>query len=440
MLHEELKPVGEVFEISVEKVKIREGRYRKDMGDIQSLAESIKTVGQLIPIIITEDLVLVAGERRLRACQHLKLPTIQAVIQTTKELDSRVIEILENLARKEFEWQEEVLAKDDLHSMLLAKYGKKWSERKTAKETGLSAAGIITDLNLAEAYKTDPEMFARCKDKQSAMKVLQKYKIDEAASALALRKSKTNYGLRAKNLFFLGDALDLIQKLPSGSKAIVNALITDPPYGIGLSEVKKVKYVEAMEIGAYEDDPQAIEDLLAKIVELASFVLKRDAHFAMFCRVENIDFVKDLWKKAGFMVDDLPAIWHASQGQTSHPDHWFARCYEPFIYGYRGEATLVEQGKSNVIICPRVTGSDKIHIVQKPLPVMEELIARMCMPGHVVLDPFAGVATTLVAAVKRGCQPIGFEKGPVNYDNGVLRLAEALKLKDAGRLDLMEKK
>jgi ParB family transcriptional regulator, chromosome partitioning protein len=46
-------------------------RIRKDMGDVQSLAESIEDLGLLHPVLVTPDGLLLSGERRLRAAKLL---------------------------------------------------------------------------------------------------------------------------------------------------------------------------------------------------------------------------------------------------------------------------------------------------------------------------------------------------------------------------------
>ncbi|WP_197030353.1 ParB N-terminal domain-containing protein [Phyllobacterium sp. UNC302MFCol5.2] len=51
-------------------------RIRNDLGDIDSLAASIATIGLLHPIVISPDGRLIAGERRLRACKKLGLADI----------------------------------------------------------------------------------------------------------------------------------------------------------------------------------------------------------------------------------------------------------------------------------------------------------------------------------------------------------------------------
>jgi ParB-like chromosome segregation protein Spo0J len=46
-------------------------RYRKDLGDLRPLAESIAEVGLLHPVVVTPEGRLIAGQRRLEACRHL---------------------------------------------------------------------------------------------------------------------------------------------------------------------------------------------------------------------------------------------------------------------------------------------------------------------------------------------------------------------------------
>jgi N6-adenosine-specific RNA methylase IME4 len=81
-------------------------RHRKDMGDLPTLADSIREEGLLQPIGVTEGGDLVFGERRLRAARLLGLETIDAhVVQVTSILAG---EYAENEVRKEFTISERV--------------------------------------------------------------------------------------------------------------------------------------------------------------------------------------------------------------------------------------------------------------------------------------------------------------------------------------------
>src|SRR6185437_10154583 len=75
-------------------------RIRKDIGDLQALADSITRLGLLQPIVISPENRLIAGERRYRACAMLNWDTIPAV---TADIESMALgEIAENELRKNF--------------------------------------------------------------------------------------------------------------------------------------------------------------------------------------------------------------------------------------------------------------------------------------------------------------------------------------------------
>jgi ParB family chromosome partitioning protein len=116
------------MQILIEDIKVK-NRIRKDMGDINALAESMKRFGQISPILISPDNVLIAGGRRLEAAKTLGWHTINAVIaeipDTVTELE---FEIEENVQRREFSSEEieEATAKlkRQKHSNVFLKIGR----------------------------------------------------------------------------------------------------------------------------------------------------------------------------------------------------------------------------------------------------------------------------------------------------------------------------
>lgn len=70
-----------------------------------------------------------------------------------------------------------------------------------------------------------------------------------------------------------------------------------------------------------------------------------------------------------------------------------------------------------------------MHITQKPVEVMQELV-KICPPGGTVLDPFAGSGTTGVAALREGRQFIGIELSEHYADITEARLRNALTQED----------
>ena len=94
------------MQVPVKDIIVRK-RIRKDMGDIEALAESLKRYGQISPIVISPKNVLIAGGRRLEAAKHLGWRTINAVIsESSGELARLELEIEENIQRRDFNMEE----------------------------------------------------------------------------------------------------------------------------------------------------------------------------------------------------------------------------------------------------------------------------------------------------------------------------------------------
>lgn len=105
------------MQVPIAEIKVKK-RIRKELGDIPSLAESLKTYGQINPIVITKNKVLIAGERRLEAAKHLGWKTINVMVaDISGSLAKLEYEIEENRQRKEFSPQEEVEASKKIYRL-----------------------------------------------------------------------------------------------------------------------------------------------------------------------------------------------------------------------------------------------------------------------------------------------------------------------------------
>lgn len=84
-----------------------------------------------------------------------------------------------------------------------------------------------------------------------------------------------------------------------------------------------------------------------------------------------------------------------------------------------------EAPAADVIQCQRINGADLRHPNEKPLDLMRRLIEATTKPNDLILDPFAGSGTTLVAALQSGRRYIGVELSPQHYETAQRRLYEA---------------
>ncbi|MBT9798239.1 ParB N-terminal domain-containing protein [Hungatella hathewayi] len=87
--------------LKIKDIKIGQ-RVRDEYGDMQALADSIQEHGLLHPIVVDSDYNLIAGCRRLLACERIGLKEIEAkVLEDISEKELRILELEENIRRKD---------------------------------------------------------------------------------------------------------------------------------------------------------------------------------------------------------------------------------------------------------------------------------------------------------------------------------------------------
>lgn len=123
------------MEVQISKIHIAE-RIRKENGDIEGLAKSIKDHGLMNPITLMESndqYVLIAGFRRLSAAKLLSQTTIRATILSPMDAEEQLrLEIEENETRKEFTVAEKLQYADKLDAIEREKARKRMGEHNKA--------------------------------------------------------------------------------------------------------------------------------------------------------------------------------------------------------------------------------------------------------------------------------------------------------------------
>ncbi len=84
---------------------------------------------------------------------------------------------------------------------------------------------------------------------------------------------------------------------------------------------------------------------------------------------------------------------------------------EYLVYASSGVPAEGEKSPQNVLVCPPVVGDDKVHIAEKPLQLMVDLLG-LAPPRALILDPFAGAGTTGRACALSDRRFLGFDKDP----------------------------
>jgi len=137
-----------VNEIDIHKIKPNPYQPRRDFSseELNELAQSIKERGLISPITVTErgsDFILVAGERRLRACKQLGFDTIPSYFRTV-DSDEELMELalIENVQRENLNPIEEAMA----YKALIERYG--LSQETVAERIGKKRSTITNSIRL----------------------------------------------------------------------------------------------------------------------------------------------------------------------------------------------------------------------------------------------------------------------------------------------------
>lgn len=183
------------------------------------------------------------------------------------------------------------------------------------------------------------------------------------------------------NNIYQGDCLELMKDIPDNS---VDCVITDPPYGINYqSNFRKNKHSKI-----HGDISFPIESINECIR-----ISKRCAY--IFCRWEQIE----LLPKPKSVIAWIKNNWSMGDLKHEHGRQWEACCFFP------QEQHKFIKRIPDVIFSER-TGNN-LHPTEKPVKLISTLIS--CNTGNIILDPFAGSGTTLVAAKQLGRKYLGFE-------------------------------
>lgn len=414
------------------KISEERPRQRKELGEIKKMVESIKTYGQLQPIVVTRNMELVLGGRRLAACI---LGGLKAKIAYSDEVDPLVLqemELEENVQRKNLTPAEESIAIDNLVKLRQSRLGTPTQGKEggytlehAAKDIGKTKGTVIEAMNIAEMLRSFPNLSeAKTKSEiKTAYKGLQK--VQENISALSTFEKLVKVNKRFKI-----DNANAIEHMLEREDNSVDLLFTDPPYGINIDKM-------AMSVGGhtggdltttgikYDDSPERALDLYLLLATESTRFCNNTAHAYIFLGPSHFQAVKEMFNEAGWICSERPVIWiKQGSGQNNAPDHWFSAAYEMVLFARKPESKLILQGKPDWIQCDKVLPSERIHQAEKPVALCKELISRTSIPGQTMYDPFCGSGALIEAACEMKLFPTGCELAVESYAAALSRMTK----------------
>lgn len=407
-----------VHRVKITDVTIRVKRQREELGDLEGLAESILRIGQLTPIILTRTNELIAGERRLEAHKLNGMVYIEALY--SDEIDPVMleeIELEENIRRKQLTWQEEQKAIARIH-VLRQSQDPNWGQRQTAEVIAKPGQNpmnlqrdVSTAINLEKMMKLFPEI-AKAKNVSQAVNMA-KAKAKQVSKIIDVGKRPEIYA-EVQEKIWLGDSVQAVKEIESES---FDMILTDPPFGVNY-DAQVAGSVRETDV--YKDSVEMYEYILTMAPDLYR-ILRKDGWLVWFFGMTWYERVKEVFRDAGFTIDEIPIMWDRTDGRTftNVPNHYFTKGYDVAIHGFKGDPHLVKKNLPNVFHVPPVDTKDRDLTVERPVDLYKQLLERHLIKGQNMLDPFVGSGSSTAAAAELGIDYTGIEKDESRRANAI---------------------
>lgn len=197
-------------------------------------------------------------------------------------------------------------------------------------------------------------------------------------------------------MLYLGDCLDVLPILPQ-----VDAVVTDPPYGIGLEYA----------LDGFDDTPEELQTLIDAFLPLC-----RKLAPVVSITPGNINhylYPKPTWTMC----------WFNRAGAGSGP--WGFSCWQPILCYGPDPYLRLGLGRRPDYIEWSETSEKNGHPCPKPIQFQKLWIDRVAHDAKVICDPFMGSGTAGVASVFMNKDFIGIEREPKYFDIACRRIEQA---------------
>lgn len=344
--------------------------------EYEKIKNSITEFGYVEPVIVNADMTIIGGHQRVTVLQDLGYTEIDCIVIDIDKTKEKALNIALNKITGE--WNKELLA--DLIKDLQD-----------------------SDFDVAFTGFEPPEieqLFNSVHDKD--------IKEDDFDVDAELEKPHT---AKAGDIWCLGSHRvicgdstlpETYDRLMDGKKA--NMVLTDPPYNVNVEETA----------GKIKNDNMADEDfykfLFAAFVNMEQALESDGSIYVFHADTEGLNFRK-AFKEAGFYLSGC-CIWKKNAlvlGRS--PYQWQ---HEPCLFGWKkgGKHNWYSDRKQTTIWEYDRPKASKDHPTMKPVALMAYPISNSCMTNCIVLDPFLGSGSTLIACeqTKRICYGIELDE------------------------------
>jgi len=367
---------------------------RRNEGAIAKVAASIKEYGFRQPIVVDEEMVIIAGHTRLQAAGQLGLKKVPVHIATgLTQAQIKAYRLADNRTHEDSEWDEELLA----------------------IELGeLDELGFDLDLTGFEAIELEELLGG------ASMNGLTDD--DEVPEAPAVAVSKEgDIWLLGDHRLICGDSTKAKTMKTLMGDELADMVFTDPPYNVDYGQSMKDKArgktrkIKNDNLG--DDFQQFLSDACKEMVK----VCKGALYICMSS--SELHTLFQAFKEAGGKWSTF-IIWGKNHFTMGRAD--YQRQYEPILYGWPEGSKHFWCGardQSDLWHYDKPKNND-LHPTMKPVELVCRALENSSKTRDIVLDSFGGSGTTLIACEKLKRQARLIELDPIFCDVIVKRWEE----------------
>ncbi|WP_240127008.1 site-specific DNA-methyltransferase [Thermomonas alba] len=342
---------------------------------IARIAASIAEFGFVNPILIGADGVIVAGHGRLAAARKLGLATVPVVVlDHLTPTQRRALVLADNRLAELATWDDALLR----------------IELEALQDDGfdLDLTGFDADALAELLADEEPQIEGRTED--DAIPEMPEEPVSRPGDVWRLGPHR----------LVCGDATTAeayARLFPDGERA--DMVFTDPPYNVNYANSAKDKLRGKHRPILNDALGEGFYDFLFDALALIMAHTRGAIYVAMSS--SELDTLQAAFRAAGGHWSTF-IIWAKNTFTLGRAD--YQRQYEPILYGWPEGATrhwCGDRDQGDVWQIKKPAKND-LHPTMKPVDLVERAIRNSSRPGDVVLDPFGGSGTTLIAAEKAG--------------------------------------
>jgi DNA modification methylase len=351
----------------------RNARTHSD-AQVAQIAASIAEFGFTNPILAGSDGVIVAGHGRLAAAQKLGLEVVPVVVlDHLTPTQRRALVIADNRIAENAGWDDALLR----------------IELEALQDEGF-------DLNLTGF---DPDALA---DLLAGDEPDNEGQTDEDAipdaSDVPVSRPGDVWQLGPHRLL-CGDATVAASYEALLDDEVVDMVFTDPPYNVNYANSAKDKMRGKDRAILNDNLGDGFYDFLLAALTPTLAHCRGAVYVAMSS--SELDTLQSAFRAAGGHWSTF-IIWAKNTFTLGRAD--YQRQYEPILYGWPegGERHWCGDRDQGDVWQIKKPQKNDLHPTMKPVELVERALRNSSRPGNVVLDPFGGSGTTLIAAEKSG--------------------------------------